>query len=145
MFDILEQAGPVISDNAPPNSTRRVVLSISIADPNQQVLFASNFMKYVIGWIWPSGIKADWVMDGGKGPRVLAWEFFVFPIPSPKETVIGTTTPSLKASRGTFDVLKRGTLYFNQINGVLHRCPPCGFAECHMQKHSWTPSDDPRR
>jgi len=29
-------------------------------------------MNYAIGWIWPSGIKLDWVR-GREGPTVLAW------------------------------------------------------------------------
>jgi hypothetical protein len=78
----------------PSTSTRRIVSDASIADPNQDSaggariwgstekasdLFASNFMNYIIGWIWPSGIELDWVR-GREGPTVLTWTSSYYPL-----------------------------------------------------------------
>src|SRR5271155_1694364 len=77
----------IVASNTPSTSTRRIVSNVSIADPNQDSaggsrvwgstekasdVFACSFMNYAIGWIWPSGIKLDWVR-GREGPTVLAW------------------------------------------------------------------------
>jgi hypothetical protein len=67
-----------------------------IADPNQDSVgrtrvwastgntsdvFASNFMNYIIGWIWPSGISLDWVR-GRQEPMMLAWSSLYPSFPS---------------------------------------------------------------
>jgi hypothetical protein len=87
MSDLVEQVGSVVSDPPPSTSTHRDFSNNSIADANQDSaggsrmwasnekasdLFACNFMNYIIGWIWPSGITLDWVRGRG-GPPVLAW------------------------------------------------------------------------
>lgn len=84
----IEQIPSAPSQDPPPSSSsRRIVSNASIADPNQDSaggariwastekasdLFASNFMNYVVGWIWPSGITLDWV-TGREGTSVLTW------------------------------------------------------------------------
>ena len=70
-----------------PSTTRRIVSNASIANPNQDSagggrvwasnekasdIFASNFMDYVIGWIWSSRITLDWVR-GRQGDTTIAW------------------------------------------------------------------------
>src|ERR1700731_3494489 len=96
MLRVALQLEPTHSDSAPTQpqyynphstSTRRIVSNASIADPNQDSagardvwastekasdLFANNFMTYVLGWMWPSGITLDWV-KGREGLSVLAW------------------------------------------------------------------------
>src|SRR5271170_2574822 len=97
----------IVAPDTPSTSTRRIVSNASIADPNQDSaggsrvwgstekasdIFACNFMNYVIGWIWPSGITLDWVR-GREGPTVLAWTSSYCLLPpdakfSPMETIL---------------------------------------------------------
>jgi len=106
----------IVASNTPSTSTRRIVSNVSIADPNQDsaggprvwgsaekasVVFACSFMNYAIGWIWPSGIKLDWVR-GREGPTVLSWTSSYCLLPpaakfSPMEAILSMNNNPIRA------------------------------------------------
>jgi hypothetical protein len=86
---------PTQSTSATPTTSRRIVSSASIADPNENSaggtivwasnematnVFASNFVDYVTSWIWPDGITLDWV-EGRTGNTELKWNSSFNPFP----------------------------------------------------------------